>query len=935
MRSRGRRAALLALAGGAAALAAGQVALAGMPATYGEGLHISTGAIVAPDGSVWVSDHNAGFCRMTAPTEDAPAVIDHSVADPTCLGGLLPGAKPGPDAAGQPAFLDPSPDFPDSGDELAFIPDGAAPSSEVVRARWNADAKLFEFDADNALDLITLGADPNQPDRARPTAAGVGPDGRVYVVFQRSSSIQRIARPASTDAANPPVAQLIGRTTDGRGTSAIAVGRNVSGVMTVYVGETGGITQITAPLTPGVARVPVPAPLSPQVAGAGSMVVDPSSAALYVGTADALDPGDAGIDVLHEYDVAPGAATFGQETDAAFPVTGFTAVGGVGLDTRDGGVLVLDDPAIITPGEPIGTGRLFHVGRPVARILSGPSGATNDATPTFTMGGDPTVECKLVPLDAAFAPCASHPFVTAGDPISLTPTAPLAEGDYRMVVRSSDGGIDGYADSRAFRVDLTAPATPAIAAPAAGSTTNAAPWFVFDAAGEAGPSWQCDLDGSGFVPCVAGRTYPLGLNQLTGGPHTLVIRSVDAAGNQSPPSDPVAFTTDATIPTVDITSPVAGPPTQATDVTLTFGSTDPDGPLTFGCRMDDEPFTACVSGISYTGLPDGVHTFEVHAGDVNGNLGPAASVDVVVDTTAPAVNAAGWASLTGLAGTFGLVADEPATFRFAIEAEPDTTPGDPIPWQDPNVPGGAAFSFAAAEAGAYRLHVEATDAAGNVSTVSHPFTVADLTPPPPATDQTPPVVAIQSPAPGTTTKGSLDAVFTVDDPSGVSAVTCGIDGGGAVACASPFPIAGLGKGTHTLTVTGTDAFGNSASATRTWEVSSGGAGGLDVPAPLALSRATVPATVTSAAVRNAGLRVAVGAPAGTRVIRVRILSASGSRVLARTVVAARAGRRVLRLKQPSLVRALRRGGVYRVELTPGTNSSRLGRPTVRKVRVRR
>ena len=55
----------------------------------------------------------------------------------TCLGGLLPDAGTGPDAAGQPVLVDPTPDWPGSGDEVALIPDGASPSSEVVRAQWN------------------------------------------------------------------------------------------------------------------------------------------------------------------------------------------------------------------------------------------------------------------------------------------------------------------------------------------------------------------------------------------------------------------------------------------------------------------------------------------------------------------------------------------------------------------------------------------------------------------------------------------------------------------------------------------------------------------------------------------------------------------------------------------------------------------------------
>src|SRR5215213_4529397 len=81
---------------------------------YATGLHVSAGALVVPAGGTWVSDHNAGFCRVSEPTEDGAGQIEHPQrpGDPgprTCLGGLLPDAAPGADASGTPAFFDPSP----------------------------------------------------------------------------------------------------------------------------------------------------------------------------------------------------------------------------------------------------------------------------------------------------------------------------------------------------------------------------------------------------------------------------------------------------------------------------------------------------------------------------------------------------------------------------------------------------------------------------------------------------------------------------------------------------------------------------------------------------------------------------------------------------------------------------------------------------------
>ena len=197
-------------------LAFAQRAAAAGPSLLAEGLHISTGAIVDPDDSVWVADHNAGFCRIK-PSTDGPGGIDHPQhpgedVDHTCLGGLLPEAAAGPDAAGQPAFIDPSPEFESSGDEFVLIPDGASPSSDVVRADWNPDTGLFEF-----RDIIAMNADTGE-DRPRPVAVSAAPDGNAYVVFQRSGTIQRIVDPESPT----PTVDLVATTSDGRGASAVA-----------------------------------------------------------------------------------------------------------------------------------------------------------------------------------------------------------------------------------------------------------------------------------------------------------------------------------------------------------------------------------------------------------------------------------------------------------------------------------------------------------------------------------------------------------------------------------------------------------------------------------------------------------------------------------------------------------------------------------------
>src|SRR4051812_10144215 len=249
---------------------------------YATGLHISTGSITDPDGRTWVSDHNAGFCRIVDPTAAGPGHIEHPDFDPatpntptdtpTCLGGLLAGAAPGPDASSAPAFFDPTPASPNSGDEKVFVPDGAAPSSEVFILGWHPDTHLFTNDG-----VVTMDADPARATRSRPLAASLGPDGFVYVGFQVSGTIQRF-NPADAR----PTAQLVARTADGRGVGPVAAGFDSAGQTPVYAGERTGVRQFH----PGPGAVSTATPFA--ATSPNAMAYDLARHLLYLGTANGV-----------------------------------------------------------------------------------------------------------------------------------------------------------------------------------------------------------------------------------------------------------------------------------------------------------------------------------------------------------------------------------------------------------------------------------------------------------------------------------------------------------------------------------------------------------------------------------------------------------------------------------------------------------------------
>ena len=97
----------------------------------------------------------------------------------------------------------------------------------------------------------------------------------------------------------------------------------------------------------------------------------------------------------------------------------------------------------------------------------------------------------------------------------------------------------------------------------------------------------------------------------------------------------VSVGNDTTPPDTTITE---GPAETVGNDSATF-SFSASEESTFECRLDEEDFTSCDSGITYTGLSLGSHTFEVQATDEAGNveIDPASHTWTYADQTAPTV----------------------------------------------------------------------------------------------------------------------------------------------------------------------------------------------------------------------------------------------------------------------------------------------------------
>lgn len=166
---------------------------------------------------------------------------------------------------------------------------------------------------------------------------------------------------------------------------------------------------------------------------------------------------------------------------------------------------------------------------PHTSIGFGPTGLTNNASPSLTFGSTEagsTFECRLDGPGAstgAYAPCTS-PEAYSG----------LRDGAYTFLVFAIDaaGNADPMPASRSFTVDATPPEIELDKGPS-GVTTKTSTTFEFSST-KAATTFACRLDGPAagtgqLGPCAS----PLSFSGLAPGDYTFFVRATDAAGNQS------------------------------------------------------------------------------------------------------------------------------------------------------------------------------------------------------------------------------------------------------------------------------------------------------------------------------------------------------------------------------------------------------------------
>ena len=335
-----------------------------------------------------------------------------------------------------------------------------------------------------------------------------------------------------------------------------------------------------------------------------------------------------------------------------------------------------------------------------------------------------------------------------------------------------------------------APPAPTITSGPAAVTSKTTATFSF-ADTDSTATFQCQLDGGGFAPCVTGVTYA----GLADGRHTFDVKAVDVLLNESDVAS-YAWTVDTTPPPPPV---ISGPPNPSNSTSATFSFTDADPTVSFRCNLDGHGFPGCSNPVTFDKLAATQHTLSAIAVDPAGNESKRATYTWVIDTKPPPRPAivSGPAQPSGTSDAQFTFSDSEAGVGFRCQLDGGTF----LPCASPQAYTGLAD-------GTHTFRVEAVDAAGNTSdpTPAYSWLI----------DTVHSVVTLTDKPPAVTNGTSASFSFTSNKAG--STFECSLDEHPFAACASPVVYANLGDGSHTFAVRATRLGNTGPPTTYTWTV---------------------------------------------------------------------------------------------------------------------
>jgi large repetitive protein len=437
---------------------------------------------------------------------------------------------------------------------------------------------------------------------------------------------------------------------------------------------------------------------------------------------------------------------------------------------------------------------------PPAPSVTAPASPAQDRSLSFTVAdaeSGVTFTCSVTGPSAVTV-------LTCG-PTTTVDLSGAADGTYVLRVTATDAaGNTSTAGSASYVLDTAAPPAPTVTAPGSPAQGRTPSFTVSDA--EPGVTFTCSVSGPATVTVTTcGPSTTIDLRGAPDGTYTLTVCAIDTAGNVSA-SVTASYLLDTTAPSAPS---VAGVPALTNSRSVTASISGAEAGLQVTCLLTSPGGAVVRSGacpadgvFDTTGFADGVYTLRVTATDAAGNSSTT-TVTWTRDTVAPPAPSAAAPRSPALSRSpsFTVVdAEAGVTYVCSVSGPAAASVTTCGPTTKLSLPGAD---------GTYTVTINAVDAAGNVSSSTTATYVLDTTAP-----AQPSVGVTPSPAQG------RHPSFTVSGVEGGGVITCSLSTPNGstvsvpVACGpgASLDLTGQPDGRYTLTVTVTDAAGNTSVA---------------------------------------------------------------------------------------------------------------------------
>ncbi|WP_299110024.1 Ig-like domain-containing protein, partial [uncultured Tenacibaculum sp.] len=462
------------------------------------------------------------------------------------------------------------------------------------------------------------------------------------------------------------------------------------------------------------------------------------------------------------------------------------------------------------------------------------SQVTNDTTPVITGTAD-SADTITVTVNGVTYTEGDGNLVDNGDgtwTLNIPAGNAIPEGTYDVSVTATDAAGNASSDvtTDELVIDTTAPTVPTVNSQVTNDTTP-----VITGTADSADTITVTVngvtytEGDGNLVDNGDGTWTLNIpagNAIPEGTYDVSVTATDAAGNTSSDvttDELVIDTTAPTVPTVnsqvtnDTTPVITGTADSADTITVTVNGvtyTEGDGNL-----VDNGDGTWTLNIPAGNAIPEGTYDVSVTATDAAGNTSSDVTTDeLVIDTTAPTVPTVNSQVTNDTTPVITGTADSADTITVTVngvtytEGDGNLVDNGDGTWTL-NIPAGNAIPE-----GTYDVSVTATDAAGNTSSdVTTDELVIDTTAPTvptvnsQVTNDTTPVITGTADSADTITVTVNGVTYTEGDgnlvDNGDGTWTLNIPAGNAIP-----------EGTYDVSVTATDAAGNTSSDVTTDEL---------------------------------------------------------------------------------------------------------------------